>query len=93
MGALDFFNHLANLLFVPLVLAAFAAAFAKLAWRRELGGISWWRLAWPAALANVLVAMFALALFVRDGKMAAYGTMVLASALTLWWRGFLARRA
>jgi hypothetical protein len=77
MGPLDALMHLGNLFLPGVALGALAAALAKLLWRRELAPVSFQRLAVPAALA-----------FGRDGKMATYAGMVLACALTLWWRGF-----
>ena len=91
MGPLDALNHLANLFAVPLGLGALAAALAKGLWRRELKGVAWQRLALPAALACAAVALAGLVVFGRDGRMATYGAMVAACALTLWWRGFLRR--
>lgn len=88
MGPLAFLYHLCNLFLPALALAALAAALAKLAWRGELREASWWQLAWPAALANALVTLGGLAVFMRDGKMATYAAMVLASTAMLWWRGF-----
>jgi hypothetical protein len=88
MGPLAFVDHLANLFVPALGLAALAAALAKLAWRAELGAQRWWRLAWPAAAANAAVTVGGLAWSGRDGRMATYAAMALATALTLWWRGF-----
>jgi hypothetical protein len=92
MGPLDALWHLLNL-FVPAVATGLlAAAAAKLLWRRELAPVPWSRLAGPAALAGSVVTLAGLVVFGRDGRMATYGAMVLATALTLWWRGFLRRR-
>jgi hypothetical protein len=92
MGPLDAFWHLLNL-FVPAVATGLlAAAAAKLLWRRELGAVPWRRLAVPAALAGSAVTLAGLVVFGRDGRMATYAAMVLVTALTLWWRGFLRRR-
>ena len=92
MGPLDATWHLLNL-FVPAVgTAMLAAAFAKLAWRRELGAVRWHSLALAAAAGGAAVTLAGLLVFGRDGKMATYGAMVVAIAVTLWWRGFLRRR-
>ncbi len=88
MGPLDALNHLLNLFAVPLALGALAPALAKLLWRRELAAVSWRRLAWPACAACAGVVVAGLVLFGRDGRMATYGAMVAACAVTLWWRGF-----
>ena len=88
MGPLDALWHVANLFVPALALGALAAALAKLLWRRELSAVTWQRLAGPACAACVAVALVGLVLLGRDGAMATYAAMVLACALTLWWRGF-----
>lgn len=88
MGPLDALWHLTNLFVPALALGALAAALAKLSWRRALAGVSWRQLAGPACAACAVVTLAGLVLFGRDGKMATYGAMVLACAVTLWWRGF-----
>lgn len=88
MGPLDALMHVGNLFLPGLALGALAAALAKLLWRRELAPVSFKRLALPAALAAAAVTLAGLVVFGRDGKMATYAGMVLACALTLWWRGF-----
>lgn len=88
MGPLDALWHLLNLVLPAVGLGAFAAAGAKLLWRRELAAAPWWRLARDAALAGMLVTLAGLVAFGRDGAMATYAGMVLACAATLWWRGF-----
>lgn len=81
-------NHLANLFVPALALAAVAAGLAKLLWRHELAAQGWWRLALPAAAINAVITLIGLAWTGADGRMATYAAMVLASAATLWWRGF-----
>ena len=88
MGPLDALWHLTNLFLPGVMLAGLAATFAKLLWRRELRACAWQRLALPAALVCALITVAGLVVFGRDGKMATYAAMVLACALTLWWRGF-----
>jgi hypothetical protein len=88
MGPLDALWHLANLFLPALALGVLSAALAKLLWRRELAGVRWRRLAVPACAAGVLVTLAGLLLFGRDGRMATYAAMVVACALTLWWRSF-----
>lgn len=88
MEPFDFLNHLANFFVPALALAAVAAALAKLAWRVELAAQPWWRLAVVAAAANVVVTTAGLMGLGRDGRMATYAAMVLATSITLWWRGF-----
>jgi hypothetical protein len=88
MGPLDALWHLANL-FTPAVAwarwrprpgqAAVAARTGRCALAAPGG---------PACLACAVVTLAGLVLLGRDGKMATYAGMVLACALTLWWRGF-----
>lgn len=80
--------HVGNLFVPALALGAVAAALSKLLWRRELAGVGWLHLAGPASAACAAVVLAGLLLFGRDGKMATYGAMVLACALSLWWQGF-----
>lgn len=88
MGPLDALNHLLNLFVPAVLLAGFAAAGAKVLWRRELAGVSWLRLAGPAAAVCAAVTLLGVIWSGRDGRMVTYGAMVLACALTLWWQGF-----
>ncbi|MBS0449207.1 MAG: hypothetical protein JSR59_25075 [Proteobacteria bacterium] len=89
MGA---FWHVLNFFAPALGLGAIAASFAKLVWRRELRAVRWPRLVLAAAGAAALVLMAGLVAFGRDGRMATYAGMVIATALALWWTGFAARR-
>lgn len=91
MGPLDALWHLLNFAYPALAVAAIAAGLAKLLWRRELAATPWKLLARDAAIACGAVLVAGLVVFGRDGKMATYGAMVLACAVTLWWRGFLRR--
>jgi hypothetical protein len=86
------FWHFFNF-FAPAVgLGAIAALLAKLLWWRELRAARWLRLALWAAGASAVVLIAGLLVFGRDGRMATYAGMVVASALALWWAGFAARR-
>jgi hypothetical protein len=88
MGPLDVLMHLGNLFLPALMLGAVAAMLSKLLWRRELAAVAWRQLAWPACAAASLITLAGLVVFGRDGKMATYAAMVVACAITLWWRGF-----
>lgn len=87
MGPLDLFWHLANLLAPALGMALIAPTLAKLLWRDALRAVPWVPLAAWVGGANALVLVLGLALQGRDGRMATYAAMVLASAAVLWWRG------
>lgn len=91
MGPLDALWHLLNFIAPALAVALLAASLAKLCWRRELADVSWRRLVLWGAAAGALVLVTCLLVFGRDGKMATYGALVVASAITLWWVGFVRR--
>jgi hypothetical protein len=88
MGPLDAVWHLVNLFLPSLMLGAMASALAKLVWRRQLAGVRWRRLAGASAAAAAVVVLLGLVVFGRDGRMATYAGMVLATAGALWWFGF-----
>ena len=92
MDPTDAFWHLLNLFLPAAGLGALAAAATKLLWRPETRGLAWWRLAVPTAVAAAVVTVAGLLVYGQDGRMATYGAMVLAAALTLWWQVFLRRR-
>jgi len=80
--------HVLNFYAGAVGIGFFASAMAKLLWRRELQGTSWWRLWLWASASAAVVALAGLVYFGRDGKMATYGAMALACAISLWWVGF-----
>ena len=92
MGPLDALWHLLNLLAPALGVGLFSSAVTKLLWRRDLKGIAWTRLSLWACSVSALALLAGLVVFGRDGKMASYGAMLAACALSLWWQGFVARR-
>jgi hypothetical protein len=88
MDFLDAVWHVLNF-FVPAVgVGALGAAGAKLLWRRELAPVPWRRLAGWGSVAGALALAGGLWLFGRDGKMATYAALVVASALAMGWVGF-----
>jgi hypothetical protein len=91
MGPVDALWHLLNFIGPALGVALIATACAKLSWRRELAAVSWRRMALWATGAGVLSLVAGLVVFGRDGKMATYGALVVATALALWWVGFVRR--
>lgn len=88
MGPIDALWHLLNLFGPALGLALIAPSLAKGLWRAALRGVAWRGLAGWVAGANALVTLAGLALTGRDGRMATYAAMVLATAAVLGWRGF-----
>jgi hypothetical protein len=92
MGPLDASWHLLGLFLPALATGVIAAGLAKGLWRRELSRVSWRRLAaWPV-VAGSLVLVAGMVLFGHDGRMLTYAVMVVASALALWWAGFVRPR-
>jgi len=93
LGPIDALNHLLGFFLPALAVGGITAALAKLAWRSDLRTASWARLAAWSAGAGALASLAGLIIFGRDGMVATYGAMLLASALALLWAGFgLGRR-
>jgi hypothetical protein len=92
MGPIDVFWHLLNLFVPALGLGALAAVASKLLWRRETRALPWWRLALGASAAAAAATVGGLLWFGQDGRIASYGAMVVAAALSLWWEVFGRRR-
>ena len=91
VGPLDAFWHLLNFFAPALGIGLCLPLLAKLVWRRDLKGVPWRHLArWTTCLA-ALAWVAALVIFGKDGRIASYGMLVAASALSLWWVGFVAR--
>ena len=93
MGPLDAIWHLGGFFAMALLTGAMAAALAKALWRRELAAVAFSRLAAYATGAGCIVTVAGLLISGGDGRIVTYGAMVLANALTLWWRGFGPGRA
>ncbi len=88
MGPLDALWHLLNFALPAVGVGAIAALAAKLLWRRELQRASWLRLSTWATLAGLSALVAGLLLFGRDGRMATYLMLLVASAAAMWWAGF-----
>ena len=91
MGPLDGLWHLFNFFAPALAVAFVAASLAKLLWRQGLSGVPWLRLVSWTAAAGIGASIAALVVIGRDGTMAGYGLLVAASAVALWWAGFMRR--
>ena len=87
MGPLDALWHLLNFFGPAIGVGGVAAALCKLVWRRGLRSVGYRRLALWAVAAGALALVAGLALFGRDGRMATYGMLIVATALALWWQG------
>ncbi len=92
MNPIDLLWHVLNFFAPAAGVGLIAPTLAKLLWRRCLAGVRWARLAAWVTAAAAIVLLAGLVVFGRDGKMATYGAMVLACAVTLWWFGFGAGR-
>lgn len=91
MGPLDALWHLLNFFAPALGVALLTTALAKLVWRRDLAQVRWQRLlAWSTG-AGALALVGGLVAFGRDGRMATYGALVVATALALWLAAFVRR--
>jgi hypothetical protein len=93
VSALDALFHFLNFFAPAWGVAALAAALAKLVWWKALRSRPWWRLALVCGVVNSAVWLGCLLLSGRDGKMSSYGLLVLATALTLAWRGWGSAKA
>jgi hypothetical protein len=91
MSPLDGLWHLLNFVAPAFGVALLSASLMKWLWRRELVAVPWRRLVVWAAAAGVLALLAGLLVFGRDGKIATYGALIVASALALWWAGFMRR--
>jgi hypothetical protein len=91
MSPLDGLWHLLNFLAPAIGVALISASLAKLLWRRELAAVSWRRLVGWSTAAGLLALLAGLLVFGRDGRIATYGALITASALALWWAGFVRR--
>ncbi len=91
MGPFDAIIHLANFLMPALAMALLLPSLARLVWWRQLRTVSWGVMVRRVALAGVVVLVAGLVLVGRDGAMATYGALLLASALVVWWTAFKGR--
>jgi hypothetical protein len=91
MGPLDAIWHLLNFFAPAAGVAVVTAVLAKLLWRRQLAGAGLARLVAWSAVAGAAALLAGLVVFGRDGRMATYGLLVAATAVALWWAGFMRR--
>ena len=91
MSFIDGFWHLLNFFGPAIGLALIAPSLVKLLWRRDLKSVRWLRLCVWVFATGAAVSIAGLVALGHDGKMATYAAMVVVSALTLWWVGFMSR--
>ena len=87
MGPLDALWHLLNFFAPALGVALWVCLLGKLLWRRSLKVVSLPRLLGWTTAAGALALVVGLVVLGRDGRMATYGLLVLATSTTLWWLG------
>ena len=87
MGLLTALGHLLNFIAPALGMAVIGSVLVKLVWHRAMRRVGWaGLLVWSAAV-GALVLFGGLLLFGRDGAMATYAALVLATACVFWWKG------
>ena len=87
MSLLDALIHMVNFFLPALGMALLLPTLARLVWWRALKSAGFVRqVTWVAGV-NALVLMAGLIVLGRDGAMATYAALVLASSLTVWWTG------
>lgn len=91
MGPLDAIFHLANFLLPALAMALLLPSLVRLVWWRRLRSVAWSVMARRVALVGVVILIAGWAMNGRDGAMATYATLVMASALVVWWTAFKGR--
>lgn len=85
MYPVDAFWHLLNFLLPAAGVAGLGAAMVKLVWRSQLQRVAWRRLAAYGLAPALVISALGLWFFGRDGKMATYAALVVASAAGMWW--------
>ena len=88
MSPWDALIHLANFFLPALGVGVLSALLSKLLWSTALKGVPLARLAGWASAAGAAALLAGLVVGGRDGRMATYGAMVLASAIALLWAGW-----
>lgn len=68
-------------------MAVLVPTLARLVWWQHLKAAGWWRQVRWCGVCNSLVLVTGLVVLGRDGAMATYAGLVLASALAVWWTG------
>jgi hypothetical protein len=88
VGPIDAFWHLLNFLAPAIGVGVLTPLLAKIVWWRGLQGAGWRRLMGLCTAVSALTWVVALVVFGRDGRMASYGALVGANAVSMWWFGF-----
>lgn len=83
----QFFSHVVNFLLPALAMALLVPSLARVVWWKALASAGWWRQVRLAVVLNVGVLVLGLLVLGRDGAMWTYASLVLSSALVVWWTG------
>lgn len=83
--------HLANFVLPAAGMALLLPTLVRLLWWRQLKGVGWALMARRVALVGVVVLAGGLIALGRDGAMATYAALTVASAVTVWWTAFKGR--
>ena len=67
--------------------AGLVPSLARVVWWKALASAGWWRQVRLAVVLNVGVLVLGLLVLGRDGAMWTYASLVLSSALVVWWTG------
>lgn len=84
MGFMALLNHVLNFTAPAAVVALLLSLAARFFWRKKPVALAWWTqtaIVFAAGCAALLASLWLLG---RDGKMAGYGALVLASASVQW---------
>ena len=87
MGPIDALWHVLNFFGPAIGVGLIASGLCKLLWWRSLRAVAFRRLAASAVAAGAAALVGGLVAFGRDGRMATYGLLCIATALALWWQG------
>lgn len=84
MSLTDILLHLLNFVAPALALALLLPWLPRFLWKKSTSGLAWWAQAAINFVVGVAVLTGCLWWLGRDGKMAAYGLLVLALASSQW---------
>ena len=84
MGFFSLLNHLLNFAAPAAVVALLLALVARVFWQKEPVALAWYAQAAIIFAVGCSVLLASLWLLGRDGRMAGYGALVLASASVQW---------
>ena len=84
MGFMSLLNHLLNFAAPAAVVALLLVPAARIFWQKETASLVWWAQVAIIFVVGCAALLASLWLLGRDGRMAGYGALVLASASVQW---------